>query len=189
MKRVLIVSKSSENGEALSNYFDKKIYEAVDLACSSEQAKNKTAVYDYDIIVINTPISDESGIMLSEYLAKNTSSCILLIIKKELYDNVTNIVCDFGVLTIERPIRKQELETKLRFMAANYARFNTIKQENEKLKSKVDEMKLINRAKAVLIKYLSISEEQAYRYIAKQSMDMRIPKSEVAKQILNAYEN
>lgn len=189
MKRALIVSKSTENGQMLSHYIDGKIYADIQTVCSSQEAKSRLSEYDYDIIIINTPVADESGIELAKYIAQNTASGILLIVKQELYDKITDIVCDFGILTAARPIKKAEFEAKLRFTAANTKRFYSLKQENEKLKTKMDEMQLVNRAKSVLIKYLSISEEQAYRYIAKQAMDMRIPKTEVARRILNAYES
>ena len=59
--------------------------------------------------------------------------------------------------------------------------------ENEKLAGKIDEFRIIDRAKWVLIDYLKMSEEQAHRYIEKQAMDLRIPRIEAAKNILKTY--
>ena len=64
---------------------------------------------------------------------------------------------------------------------------NLIK-EKEKLKSRISEIKLVDRAKCTLIEYLRMSEEQAHHYIEKQAMDFRLTKVEVAKNILKIYE-
>ena len=61
-------------------------------------------------------------------------------------------------------------------------------EENKKLKNKIRDIKLIDRAKLTLIQYLNMSEEESHRYIEKQAMDRRITKVEVAKNILKIYE-
>ena len=58
-----------------------------------------------------------------------------------------------------------------------------------RLKKQIDDIRLINRAKYILMEYLSMTEAQAHRYLEKQAMDMRITKAEVAKSILSTYEN
>jgi response regulator NasT len=61
-------------------------------------------------------------------------------------------------------------------------------RENAKLQVKLDEIKMVNRAKCVLMQYLKLTEPQAHRYIEKQAMDTRETKLEVAKSILLRYE-
>ena len=67
-------------------------------------------------------------------------------------------------------------------------KFNPIVNENEKLKEKINDIRLIDRAKLTLIQYLKMSEEESHKYIEKQAMDLRITKVEVAKNILKIYE-
>jgi response regulator NasT len=64
-----------------------------------------------------------------------------------------------------------------------------VTEENEKLKHIVEDMKIINRAKFLLISCLGMSELQAHRYLEKQAMDLRISKQQVAKQVINTYDN
>ena len=52
----------------------------------------------------------------------------------------------------------------------------------------LDEMRLINRAKRILMLYLNMSEPSAHRYIEKRARDMRVTKTEIAKNILKTYE-
>ena len=50
-------------------------------------------------------------------------------------------------------------------------------------------MKLINRAKFMLMQYLGFDENQAHKYLEKQAMDKRITRLEVAIEIIKIYEN
>lgn len=57
--------------------------------------------------------------------------------------------------------------------------------ENDKLKAKVLEGGLVKKAKAYLMEHEQMSEDDAYKYILKLSMDKRTSKAEIAKNILN----
>ena len=52
---------------------------------------------------------------------------------------------------------------------------------------KIQEIRLVTRAKWTLIQCLGMSEEEAHRYIEKQAMDNRISRREVAKRGLTTY--
>ena len=67
--------------------------------------------------------------------------------------------------------------------------YDALTEENEKLKNMVEDMKVINRAKLLLITCLNMSEEQAHRYIEKHAMDLRTSRLQIAKQIIRTYEN
>ena len=64
-----------------------------------------------------------------------------------------------------------------------------LQAENAQLKQKIDDMRIIDRAKCLLISCLSMSEQEAHRYIEKQAMDMRETKRAIAEGILKTYEN
>lgn len=72
---------------------------------------------------------------------------------------------------------------------ALHARVRELERENELLKRKLAEDKLVTRAKFALIQYLKMTEPQAHRYIEKQAMDMRVTRKEIAEGIIKAYES
>lgn len=75
----------------------------------------------------------------------------------------------------------------LKLITATRRRLLGLKHENIKLQKKIEDIRLVDRAKCVLIQHLSLTEQQAHRYIEKQAMDRRISKPEVAQGILNTY--
>ena len=50
-------------------------------------------------------------------------------------------------------------------------------------------MKLVNRAKILLMQNLRMTESQAHHYLEKQAMNLRKSKYDVALRVLKTYEN
>ena len=64
-----------------------------------------------------------------------------------------------------------------------------MRAENAILKQKIEDKRVIDRAKLILVSYMSMSEKEAHRYIEKQAMDLRKTRRDVAEGILRTYEN
>ena len=71
--------------------------------------------------------------------------------------------------------------------AAN-ARVQNLKRANVNLTREVEDMRLINRAKYVLIESLGYSENRAHKFIERRAMDERKTRREIALEILKTYE-
>ena len=70
------------------------------------------------------------------------------------------------------------------FNTEKYSDNGYMGQENVKLQSKIEEIRLVDRAKCALIQYLSMTEEQAHHFIEKQAMDRCVTRRTVAEEIL-----
>ena len=77
----------------------------------------------------------------------------------------------------------------LRLVAAARKRLFGLTDENLRLRARIEELRLIDRAKCTLISVLNISEKEAHRTIEKQAMDLRLTKKQVAEHILRTYDN
>ena len=52
----------------------------------------------------------------------------------------------------------------------------------------MEDIRLVDRAKCILISQMDMREEEAHRYLEKQAMDRRTTKRAVAEGILKTYE-
>lgn len=59
-----------------------------------------------------------------------------------------------------------------------------LEQEIEELKTRLEERKVIERAKGILSRDLNISEEEAYKKLRRLSMDRRAKMSEISELII-----
>ena len=70
---------------------------------------------------------------------------------------------------------------------ATRGRMRQMEAKQATVEEKIEEIRLVNRAKWLLIERLGMTEPEAHRYIEKQSMDLRISKREAAKSVIKTY--
>lgn len=90
-------------------------------------------------------------------------------------------------MTLSKPTTLQMVSQSLRVLCATRERLRKVEERQATVEEKIEEIRLVNRAKWLLIECLSMSEAEAHRYIEKQSMDLRISKREVAQKIIETY--
>ena len=188
MKSVLIISKTEQSITPLKELMKNEGYDDAECAFTSDRALELAAERHFDVVIINTPILDSGGIDLSVKLCNTTMSGVFVLLKSEVYSNCCNAVEEKGVFALEKPINRSGFHQCLRIWEISRNRLGLLEKENTKLKNQVEEIKIINRAKCTLMQCLTMSEEQAHRYLEKQAMDMRISKLKMAQRVLSIYE-
>lgn len=188
MERALIVSGSDKGLEAVEQLLKNSGYSQITAIKSGSEARRLINVTEYELIIINTPVSDEFGHELAIMMSETSTAGIILICRSEIADEVSDKIGEFGVCVVSKPINRSVFHQSLKLVQATRARVLGLKKENVKLLTKIDELRLINRAKCALMEYLKLTEPQAHRYIEKQAMDTRQTRKEVAMNILSRYE-
>ena len=187
MEKILIVSSANRSKELLINIAKESGNYEVLAVSSAIECREIIKRINFDLIIINAPLKDDYGKKLSIFINENTNSDAILICKNNSEEELSKIE-DKGIYIIEKPLNKPIFIKIINSYIIQRRRYNSIIEENEKLKEKINDIKLIDRAKLTLIQYLKMSEDESHKYIEKQSMDMRITKVEVAKNILKIYE-
>jgi two-component system, response regulator PdtaR len=155
---------------------------------SAMEARRIIAGDAYAVIIINAPLIDETGLELAIDLAKRTTATVLMLVKTELAPMIADASMEAGVLLVTKPVIPQLFEQTIRVGLACRNRMLLYKTENERLQNKYEELKIIDRAKCLLIEHMHITEEEAHRVLEKEAMNSRMPRVRVAKQVLERFE-
>ncbi len=188
MKRALIISRTENGLDAISELV-KDDFDDIHCTTSVSDAEKLIDQTDFDLILVNAPLSEENGLGFSARCADNTKSCVVLLVAKDRAMDAFDLVDSHGVLVVSRPINKRLLHNYLVFSHSFKERMLSAQRENERLKNELEEIKVINRAKLLLVQCLTMSEQQAHRYLEKQAMNLRTSKLNIAKQVIRTYEN
>lgn len=186
---VLIVSASVKAEDYLRDILSGGSFAPVASAKSVSEAKRLQLENQYDIVIINTPLPDDFGIEFAEQLCEDSSVGVLLFVKNELFEQVSCKVEDYGVLTFSRPGSRQYITQAVRLIAATHNRLAAFERKAVKLEAKMKEIRLINRAKWLLIDRFNMSEAEAHKYIEKTAMDNCVKRGEIAENIIRTYES
>ena len=180
--------------QKVSDTFEKLISEilsdaAVISVAEGSRARLRMKESDPDLVIINTPMADEQGIEFAVHAADSGMHAVILITNPETHGRISSHLEAHGIIAMKRPIEKKVFSCALRDAVVLNNRIRALKEENGKLKESIEESKLVNRAKGMLMSHLNMTEAQAHRYIEKQAMDLRIPKKTVSQNILKTYYN
>lgn len=189
MDSALIVSSSDKGVAYLTQLLNSASVSHIVTLASGGEARRLVLERDFDLVIINAPLKDEFGESLSCHIASKGISQVILLVKGEHFDEVSAATEEYGVLTVSKPVNTDLFWAALKLAKSMHAKLKRMQTENNKLKQRIEDIRIIDRAKCVLISYLSMTEQEAHRYIEKQAMDMRITKRAVAEGILKMYEN
>lgn len=154
---------------------------------SAGEAQRELVNKSVDIVVINAPLKDEMGTELAIELAQNNSCGVMMMVKNDVYEQVSYKVEEYGVLTLPRPCTAQQAFQTMKLLLATKQRLKALEQKTASLEEKMKEIRLVNRAKGLLMDNLKFTEQEAHRYIEKAAMDNCRKKSEIAQNIINTY--
>ena len=156
--KLLLISGSEKSAESLSALLKEVRIASVLTVKSGGEARRILLDNDFDIILINTPLTDEFGNELAAALTETTASSVIMLVRHDIADGVAQKMERFGVLVIEKPVGKIILHQTIRLAAAARNRLLGIKQDNIRLQQKIEEIRLVDRAKCVLIQYLNMTD-------------------------------
>lgn len=185
----VLLASSTEKGEAmLRQLVPEGRFEQIKVCRTGGEVRRAMVDGAFSLFILNAPLTDENGLELAREAASSTTAGVILLVKADVIDMVAARMEECGVLVISRPVVRQLFDQALRFSLAARHRLIRLQSENERLEKKLAEQRLIDRAKCVLMQYLSMSEEQAHRYLEKQAMDQRQPRVTIARAVIATYE-
>ena len=186
---VLTVSSQPKFNQALSELMnDGRKYDS-ELETTVNAAKRRLLDKSYDIIIINVPLPDDDGISLAIDRSAGMASAVLLLVKGEYYSDVFDRVCPYGVFTLPKPSPRQMVSQAFDWLESTRERLRKLEKRSVSLEDKMQEIRLVNRAKWLLITQKGMTEEQAHKVIEKLAMDSCITKSAAATQIIGLSDN
>ncbi len=189
MQSALIVSISDKGAEYIEEILRAASILDIAVLKSCGEARRMLSERDFDLVIVNAPLKDESGESISRHIAAKGMSQVILLVKSEFYEAVSAVCEADGVLTISKPVNRAILWASLKMASAAHNRLTRIQAENNRLRRKIEDIRIVDRAKYLLISNLNMREEDAHRYIEKQAMDARLARRAVAEKIIKAYED
>ena len=184
---VLTVSSTDSFNNSISSLLPKSKYSTVHFVSSVSAAKRVFAERSYDFVIINSPLPDDTGTRFAIDVCNSGNTVVLLLVRAELHEDVYDKVAEHGVFTLSKPTSKPTILTALNWMTSAREMLNKTQKKTLSIEEKMEEIRIINRAKWLLISNLKMTEQDAHRHIEKQAMDRCIPKRKVAEEIINSY--
>ena len=183
---VLLVSASASLNKSLAELFPPSQYSPVNTVLNVSAAKRALSERDFDYVIVNSPLPDDDGLRFSiDAGGKNT--VVMLMVRPEQYPEFFDRAAQFGVFVLAKPVSRSAMNQALDWLMSAREGLRRTEQKVLSVEEKMEEIRLVNRAKWLLISDLKMTEPEAHRYIVKQAMDRCVQKRTVAEEIIKTY--
>lgn len=184
---VLLVSSSPKFNESMLALLPESRFYPVTAVSDVSSARRRLLENKYDIVIINAPLPDDFGTRLALCICENSGAGVLLLVKAEHYPDINGRVSPFGVLVLPKPASSQTVSQSLQLLCGTRERLRRMEQKTASIEEKMEEIRIINRAKLLLMEQLKMTEKEAHRFIEKQAMDRCVTRITIAQSILSTY--
>ena len=184
---VLIVSAAEGFNDALSALLPTSKYSPINFVSNISAAKRALAERAFDFVIINSPLPDDIGTRFAIDTGSSKETVVLLMVRAELQAEIYDKVAEHGVFVLPKPTSKPTMAIALSWLSSAREKLRKTEKKTLSIEEKMEEIRIVNRAKWLLISELKMDEQGAHRYIEKQAMDRCVSKKVVAEEIIKTY--
>lgn len=184
---VLVVSAVEKFNDVMATLLPSADYYPVKFATNIAAAKRAYLEQPFDFVIINAPLPDDFGARFASQVCAGNTTVAMVLVKADVYEENHAKLSNDGIFTLPKPTSTQMMGQALKWMAAARERLRRLEVKAVSIEVKMEEIRLVNRAKWLLIENQKMSEQEAHRYIEKQAMNHCVSRKEIALNIIDVY--
>jgi response regulator NasT len=159
-------------------------YDVVGEAGDGEEAVALAERLRPDLVVLDVKMPVLDGISAAERITAQRLAAVLMLTafsQRELVERAR----DAGAMAyLVKPFQKADLVPAIEVAVARHDQVRALEAEVADLTERLETRTLVDRAKALLQNHHGMSEADAFRWIQKTSMDLRVGMRQVAETVL-----
>lgn len=180
---VLVVTKDIKNSTLINAMLIPPLFD-VTMTSDFNEARRLCGERVFNIVIVD--FADGEGTDFAIDISTYTST-ILLLAPTQHFDQISYKVEPYGILTITSPFDQFYFYNMIKIAIAVQYKVTVLSSQTIKLKEKMEEIRIVNRAKMLLMQNKSMTEPEAHRYIEKNAMDTSRKRTAVADEIIRQY--
>ena len=163
---VLVVTKDIKTSTLISAMLVPPMFDVI-LAEDFNEARRLCTERVFNIVIVD--FADGEGTDFAVDISSCTST-ILLLAPTQFFDQLSYRVEPYGILTITSPFDQFYFYNMIKIAIAVQYKVQVLSSQTIKLKEKMEEIRIVNRAKMLLMQNKEMSEQEAHRFLEKQAI-------------------
>ena len=159
-------------------------YDVVGEAGDGERAVELAEEVLPDLVVLDVKMPRLDGIAAAERIARKRIAPVVILTAFSQRDLVERARDAGAMAYLVKPFSKSDLVPAIEMARSRFAEIQQLEAEVEDLTDRLETRKAVDRAKGVLQGQLGLSEPEAFRWIQKTAMDLRLSMRQVADGVL-----
>lgn len=159
-------------------------YDVVGQAGDGQRAIELAEEHRPDLVILDVKMPVLDGIAAAEAIAGKRIAPVVMLTAFSQRDLVERAREAGAMSYLVKPFSQADLVPAIEMAVSRFAEITELESEVTDLKERLATRKAVDRAKGILQEQLSLSEGDAFRWIQKTAMDLRMSMREVADGIV-----
>jgi AmiR/NasT family two-component response regulator len=172
----------------MRDYFHKILprlgHRVVAAAVNGEQLIDFCRFYRPDLVITDIKMPDMDGIEAATKLYEEMPLPVILVSAYSDAKLIERAEGDHIMAYLVKPIKQTDLEPAIGLARRRFEQFEALRREASDMRQALENRKIIERAKGILMKQWALSEAEAFRHLQCGAMDRRITMVELARSVL-----
>lgn len=185
--RILLIDTDADRAEALEKRLSEAGFANVSRVASGADLAGAVERIAPDLIIIDMALPDRDA--LEDIRSLSAKSPVVMFSEKDDPDFVSEAiaagVCSYNLSGVS----SQEVKPIVASAIALFNRYRHVETELATAKALLDERRLIERAKAILMKNRKMTEPEAYRWLQKKAMNESRKLSQIVAEFVAAEDS
>jgi response regulator NasT len=161
-------------------------YEVVGQAADGETAVRLVEELRPDLVVMDVKMPKIDGITAASRIAAQRIAPVVMLTAFSQRDLVDRAREAGAMAYVVKPFGKADLVPAIEMARSRFAELRQLELEVVDLTDRLEARKLVDRAKSTIQQELGVSEPEAFRWIQKTSMDLRLSMRQVAEGVMTS---
>jgi two-component system, response regulator PdtaR len=183
-RRVVIAEDEALIRLDLAEMLVEEGYDVVGQAGDGETAISLTEEHRPDLVVLDVKMPKLDGIAAAQRIAEQRIAPVVILTAFSQRDLVERARDAGAMAYLVKPFTQQDLVPAIEMAVSRFAELQMLEAEVADLTERLETRKAVDRAKSVLQKQLAVSEPDAFRWIQKTAMDLRLSMRQVAEGVI-----
>jgi response regulator NasT len=137
-----------------------------------------------DVMVLNLYTPDQAILNMILDINQNQSMPVVMFAEDQQTETINKVIQAGVSAYIVDGFEPKRIKSIVDIAIARFQQQQALKDELQKTKNQLEDRKLVDRAKAILIKSQGYNEDQAYHALRKLAMDRKLSLGEMAKNVI-----
>ncbi|HVZ78918.1 MAG TPA: ANTAR domain-containing protein [Gemmatimonadaceae bacterium] len=155
-------------------------------AGSGREAHERALELAPDVVLLDVHMPDGSGIEAAEQITAANAGIAVVLFSGDQTLSLSDhdITATAAIAFLPKPAPPRVLDSTIRLAASRAKELASARKDADAARQALENRKMIERAKGILMRRTGSSEQEAYRILQRTSQDRSVPMVEIAKAVL-----
>ena len=184
--RVLLAEDDENARKVMSDLLAALGHVVVAEVGSGREAMQRTQDIGPDVVLLDVHMPDGSGIEAAEHITRTDPGVAVILFSGDQTVSLTDqdVAATSAIAFLPKPAPPRVLDSTIKLAVSRARELASARKDASEARQQLENRKVIERAKGILMRRTGSSEQEAYRILQRTSQDRSVPMVEIAKAVI-----